>query len=336
MINILKYQRVNLSKLTFIDLFAGIGGFRYALESFGCKCVFTSEWDKSCQQVYVENFNEQPAGDITQIPEDKIPSHDILAAGFPCQAFSISGKRKGFEDTRGTLFFDIVRIAKFHRPKILLLENVKNLLTHDNGTTFQVIEDTLRSINYDFFYKLIKASDFGLPQGRQRVYMVCFRKEMGIRNFKFPENYSKLTKLSDILENEDDVPNYCYINRSDIVFNVDKINKTQLFDIPYNRPWQIGYLNNGGQGERIYDPKGHSVTLASTTGGPGGSTGLYLINDRVRKLTPRECARLQGFPETHKIHPSVKRAYYHFGNSVPINVLQNILMEINNTIPLKK
>ena len=158
---------MELKKMKFIDLFAGIGGFRYALESFGCKCVFSSEWDKYCQESYNLNFGEIPYGDITKIDEKDIPNFDILCAGFPCQPFSISGKQKGFEDTRGTLFFDIVRIVSYHKPKIIFLENVKNLKAHNGGATFEVISNTLDSLNYNIYYNVLNAKDFNLPQNRE-------------------------------------------------------------------------------------------------------------------------------------------------------------------------
>jgi len=157
---------------SFSDLFAGIGGFRIALESFGGKCVFSSEWDHYAALTYEHNFGEEPTGDITKIDEKDIPYHDVLCAGFPCQAFSISGKQGGFNDTRGTLFFDIARIAKYHKPKVLLLENVKHLVRHDNGKTLSTITRVLFDIGYEVFYEILDASDFGIPQSRKRVFFV--------------------------------------------------------------------------------------------------------------------------------------------------------------------
>ena len=155
-----------LENYRFIDLFAGIGGFRIALESFGANCVFSSEWDKYAQKVYEANFGELPEGDITQISENNIPNHDILCGGFTCQPFSISGKQKGCEDIRGTLFFDIARIVEYHQPKVLFLENVRNFETHDDGKTLKIVKATLRDLGYDVFHKVLNASYFGLPQNR--------------------------------------------------------------------------------------------------------------------------------------------------------------------------
>ncbi|MBQ3836892.1 MAG: DNA cytosine methyltransferase, partial [Treponema sp.] len=176
-----------MKSLKFIDLFAGIGGFHIALSSLGGKAVFASEWDKEAAQVYENNFSLKPEGDITKISEKSIPDHDILCAGFPCQAFSISGKQLGFEDSRGTLFFDVARIAKEKQPKIMFLENVKNLARHDNGKTLAVIKNTLDEIGYDVFDKVLDASKFGVPQSRKRIYIVCFRKDLKVKDFSFPK-----------------------------------------------------------------------------------------------------------------------------------------------------
>ena len=176
----------SLQNYNFIDLFAGIGGFHLALNSMGANCVFASEWDKYAAETYQENFHLKPFGDITQIKENDIPKHDILCGGFPCQAFSISGKQKGFEDTRGTLFFDIARIVDYHKPKVLLLENVKNLAKHDEGKTIKTIIKTLEELEYSVFTKVLNSSNFGLPQNRERIYIVAFHKSLNSDNFKFP------------------------------------------------------------------------------------------------------------------------------------------------------
>ena len=181
-----KVDKTLLKDVTAIDLFCGIGGFRYAIASFGGEVVFASEVDKKTANIYAQNFGFVPNGDITTIDENTIPDHDILCAGFPCQPFSISGKQQGFEDTRGTLFFDIARIAKAKQPKILLLENVYQLEAHDSGKTLSVIMNTLESIGYDVYYKIMNSADYGFPQSRKRIYIVCFRKDLGITSFEFP------------------------------------------------------------------------------------------------------------------------------------------------------
>lgn len=168
-----------LSGFTFIDLFAGIGGFRMALSSFGAECVFSSEWDSWAQKVYFDNFGDKPHGDITQINEKSIPNHDILCAGFPCQAFSISGKQKGFEDSRGTLFFDVARIVKEKMPKVVFMENVKNFAVHDGGNTLRVVRNTMVELGYTFAAKVVSATDFNVPQKRERIYFL--RKLIGAK-----------------------------------------------------------------------------------------------------------------------------------------------------------
>jgi len=309
---------------TFIDLFAGIGGFRIALESLGLDCVFSSEWDKYAQKTYYENFGENPAGDITKIDEKDIPSHDILCAGFPCQAFSISGKQKGFEDTRGTLFFDIARIAKYHRPKILFLENVKNFERHNDGNTLKTVLRILDDLDYFTFYKVLNASLYGVPTSRERIYFVCFRKDLGVPNFSFPDPTLDKIYLKDILERNIDFSEY-EIRRKDIKLTKKGEQRPSL------RPLQIGTMNNGGQGERIYSIQGHAITLSAYGGGAAAKTGAYLIDGKVRKLTPRECARLMGFPDDFKIPASRSQAYKQFGNSVAVPVLMKITKQILKT-----
>ncbi len=331
MVNILEIDKA-LKGYKFIDLFAGIGGFHYALESFGANCVFASEIDEKASKVYELNHGIKPKGDITQIKEQEIPEHDVLCGGFPCQAFSISGKQKGFEDTRGTLFFDIARIVDFHRPKILFLENVKNFVRHDSGNTLKTVIETLENLNYNVFYKVLNTSSFGLPQNRERVYIVCFnRDEFNDISFSFP-NPNILSSLEEVLETNPE--NAKIIQREDIVIYKDYQPPKNIFNeihLP-NKPIQIGKVNKGGQGERIYHPIGHAITLSAYGGGVGSKTGLYKIGDIIRKLSPRECARVQGFPENFILPQSVTEAQKQFGNSVSINTLQLILKEISKTI----
>lgn len=323
-----------LKGFSFIDLFAGIGGFHYALTSYGAECLYASEWDKHAQETYFVNHGIMPSGDITKISAEEIPSHDIMCGGFPCQAFSISGKRLGFEDTRGTLFFDIARIVKHHRPKVVFMENVKNLALHDNGRTFKVVAGTMEDLGYTMFSKVLNSGQFGVPQHRERIYMVCFRKDiLGDKHFEFPRHIIT-SSLNDILEeNPQDAK---IIKRPDIqIYRTIESKQIDLFEGSFpNRPLQIGIVNKGGQGERIYDPIGHAITLSAYGGGAGAKTGLYLINGVVRKLSPRECARLQGFPDYFIVHPNLQQAYKQFGNSVTINVLQYIVGEISKTLGL--
>lgn len=320
---------MNLQGLKYIDLFAGIGGFHQALSSFGATCVFASEWDKYAAETYFANYDIFPKGDITKIEASNIPAHDILCGGFPCQAFSISGKQRGFEDARGTLFFDIARIVKHHQPKLLILENVKNFERHDGGNTLKVILKTLDELGYNVNHKVLNASDYNLPQNRERIYLVCFRKDLNIENFEFPKPSLKKVALVDFLESHpEDVK---IIDRPDIKITKSFSPIKNIFgeiDLP-NKPIQIGIVNKGGQGERIYDPYGHAITLSAYGGGIGSKTGLYKIGNTIRKLTPRECARIQGFPDAFKIISSPSQSYKQFGNSVAVNVLKAILKKIS-------
>ncbi len=316
----------NKKTFSFIDLFAGIGGFRLALEDFGGTCVFSSEWDGNSQDTYLKNFGELPHGDITKIKEKEIPGHDILCGGFPCQAFSISGKRLGFKDMRGTLFFDVARIAKHHKPDVLFLENVKNFAKHNNGNTLNAVLDVLDDIGYKPFYQILKSSDYGVPQARERIYIVAFKKDLGVESFDFPKQTSDIKIVKDILEKE--APKECYINRPDIkIYGKDK----KVVDP--RRPLQIGSLNGGGQGERIYSTNGAGITLSAYGGGAASKTGAYLVDGKVRKLTPRECARMQGFPEEFMLPENRNVAYKQFGDSVSVPVLKAIFAEIIKTYP---
>lgn len=311
----------------FIDLFAGIGGFRIALEELGANCVFSSEWDKHACITYSANFNDLPEGDITKINEKDIPNHDILAAGFPCQPFSVSGKRLGFEDTRGTLFFDVARIIKYHSPRLVILENVKNFETHDKGQTLKVVKSTLTNLGYSVFYKVINSSQYGLPQNRKRIFILGFRNDLGVKNYMFPEPTNEIVSLNEYLLDDNQTLDYI-IDRPDIKIFQEKIDSLKNID-KINKPYRVGTINKGGQGERIYSDKGHAITLSAQGGGAGSKTGAYLINGKVRKLAPRECARIQGFPDDFKIPVSKGQAWKQFGNSIPINVLRVILKDIN-------
>jgi len=318
-----------LSTLKYIDLFAGIGGFHQAMDSVGASCVFASEWDKDCQYTYEENYGIIPHGDITKIDEKDIPTHDILCAGFPCQAFSISGKQKGFEDSRGTLFFEVARIAKYHQPKILLLENVKNFEKHDNGNTLHTVKATLEEIGYDFYSQVLNASHFGVPHKRERIFMIAFRKDLNIHSFTFPVGTNVPVILQDFLDIHTQ-HEHLIIQRNDIKFK-ENIEITQdMFGNYPQKPIRIGTVNKGGQGERIYSPLGHAITLSAYGGGVGAKTGLYKINDVIRRLSPDECRRITGFSEDFKLHPKPTVSYRQFGNSVVVNVLEAILEQIVN------
>lgn len=319
----LKNEDRVLEGLDFIDLFSGIGGFRLAMESCGAKCLFSSEIDSIAAQVYRENYGDLAAGDITKVPESSIPYHDILCAGFPCQPFSISGKQMGFDDTRGSLFFDIARIVKAKRPRVVLLENVKNFIRHNKGNTLALVKITMEELGYSFFYKVLNSTEYNIPQYRERVYIVCFRRDIEVDKFSFPEKTGLKVHLEDILIKDEEIVKNLFVDRSDIF-----LRKSERLLSYSDKPLQVGIVNKGGQGERIYSPKGVSITLSAYGGGVFAKTGGYLINGRIRKLHPKECASLMGFPPSFKMNVSDSQAYKLFGNAVVVDVIQHIAHQI--------
>lgn len=297
------------SKFTFIDLFAGIGGIRIAFEKVGGKCVFTSEIDEQCQKMYENYFGDKPFGDITKVDAKNIPNHDILTGGFPCQAFSIIGEKKGFADTRGTLFFDVERILKEKKPKAFLLENVRNLTTHDGGKTFAVIKDRLHKLGYFVHYKILNGLNFGVPQKRERIMIVGFNKNYP---FSFPDgsNLPKKT-LADILEDEDAVDPQHFLSEymtKKLKIKLIKQNK-QAPDYP-----SIWHENKSGNiGINPY-----SCALRA-----GGSYNYLLVNGK-RRPTPREMFRLQGFPDSYPIIVPLTQARKQAGNAVVVPQIQAV------------
>ena len=304
-----------MNKFTYIDLFAGIGGFRIPLDELGGKCVFTSEFDKFCQMTYKENFSETPHGDITEISEHNIPKHDILVGGFPCQAFSNAGLKKGFNETRGTLFFDIARILSHRKPKAFILENVKGLKGHDKGRTFETILDTLKDIGYKSInYKILNSRDFGLPQNRERIFIVGFKKNV---DFTFPEAPNLKTRLGNILQ-----------KKVSLKYTISD----RLWDGHQRRKLEHAKKGNGF-GYSLFDRDSPYTSTISARYYKDGSE--ILINQKSmnpRKITPREAARLQGFPENFKIPVSDAQAYKQFGNAVSVPVVRAIAKRIVNLI----
>ena len=310
----------------FIDLFAGIGGMRIAFEKAGGKCVFSSEWNKFSQQTYEKNFGEIPDGDITKIDAKDIPNHDILVGGFPCQPFSLAGvsskkalgRKHGFEDeTQGTLFFDIVRIIREKKPEAFLLENVKNLKSHDKGNTFRVIMKKLqKDLEYDVHYKIVDASDV-VPQHRERIFIVGFRRPM---NFEFPKLINKRPKLADVLEKK-----------------VDE--KYTLKDGTWNalkRHKEAHSKKGNGFGYTLADTKKIANTLSARYYKDGAEILVPQGKKNPRRLTPRECARIMGFPARYKIVVSDNQAYRQFGNAVVVPVVKEIAKAMVKTIHKKK
>lgn len=305
-------------KFTFIDLFAGIGGIRLAYQNLGGKCVFTSEWNNFSKKTYETNFGEVPFGDITKIKEKDIPDHDILLAGFPCQPFSIAGvskknalgKKHGFlDETQGTLFFDIARILEHKKPAAFMLENVKNLVSHDKGNTFKIIKNTLTELGYSIYFKVLDGKHF-VPQHRERIIIVGFKNEKfkGNEKFQFPILPEPSSKIKDILEEEIE-------------------SKYTLSDKLWN------YLQNyaakhkaagNGFGFGLTDLNGISRTLSARYYKDGSEILIPQKGINPRRLTPRECARLQGFPDDFVIPVSDNQAYKQFGNSVTVPLIQAI------------
>jgi len=322
-------------KFKFIDLFAGVGGFRLAMQNLGGKCVFTSEWDKEAQKTYRANFGEVPFGDITKEETKKfIPDgFDVLCAGFPCQAFSIAGKRGGFEDTRGTLFFDVAEIIKRKKPKAIFLENVKGLRNHNGGKTLATILNVLRN-DLDYFVpepQIINAKNFGVPQQRERIYIVGFRKDQGVTEFEYPKPLKKKVKFADVKEKK--VPATKYFLSTQYVqtlINHKERHESKGNGFGYAIIPDDGIANSivvGGMGRErnlVYD---HRITDFTPTTHIKGTVN----REGIRKMTPREWARLQGFPDKYVIPVADASAYKQFGNSVAVPAIQataNKLLEL--------
>ena len=309
-------------KITFIDLFCGIGGFRLALESLGAKCVFSCDKDRQARKTYQANFGEEPEGDITTIAADSIPDFNILCGGFPCQPFSIAGKQRGFKDTRGTLFFEIARIIKAKQPEVVFLENVPNLARHDNGNTLRVILDTLDGLGYNVHYQVLNAAYYGVPQIRKRIYFVCFRKDLQV-DFSFPKPTFEDVAVEDYLEENVDEKYYLDINS--ITFYKPDTDVRQL------DTYRMGYIGSISQGRRVYGVKGCAPTFVVSARGPAGSTEAYYINGRVRRLTPYESKRIMGFPDDFIFPVKEERIYQQLGNSVAVPVVRMIAEKIVET-----
>lgn len=319
-------------KFTFIDLFAGIGGFRLAMQSLGGKCVYSSEWDSQAKKTYEANFGEVPFGDITkQSNKDYIPeSFDVLCAGFPCQAFSIAGKRGGFEDTRGTLFFDVAQILKKHRPKAFFLENVKGLTNHDKGKTLATILHTLRE-DLGYFVpepKVLNAKDFGVPQNRERIFIVGFLDKKAADAFAYPEASDKTAVFEDVKE-ENAVSVKYYLSKRYLrtleehkARHESKGNGFGFAIIPDDGTANAVVV--GGMGRErnlVYDDRLEDFTPVTHIKGEVNREG-------IRKMTPREWARLQGFPDTFEIPVADASAYKQFGNSVAVPAIRATATEI--------
>lgn len=302
-------------KIRYIDLFCGIGGFRVAIEQLGkeyslpVKCVFSSDIDEECRKAYKINFGEYPVGDITKIAADDVPDHEILLAGFPCQPFSIIGNRKGFEDTHGTLFFDIVRIIEAKKPDLILLENVKLLKGHNNGRTLKRIIEAFGDLGYVSDYKILNALDFGLPQKRERIFITGFKNQC---LFEWPKGGIKMKPLTKILENK--VPNRYYA--SEYIRN-NRLKKQKPTD-----EVTIWHENKAG----------HISAYPFSCALRANASYNYLLVNGERRLTMREMLRLQGFPDSFKIVCNYSQTRKQAGNSLPVpvakEVIKNMLLSI--------
>ena len=297
-------------KLRFIDLFAGIGGMRMAFESAGMSCVFSSEWDQHSQRTYEANFNETPHGDITKISAADIPEFDVLLAGFPCQPFSSIGKRQGFDHpTQGTLFYDVVRILQHHKPSAFLLENVKGLVNHDEGRTWRVIQETLDELGYSINAKVLDAADYGVPQHRERIYIVGFHKEkVAEPNFEFPEALTSKASIGKFVETGvEDRP------------ISERLQKSYIYKLDDGRPEVITPKTTGTVKTLVASY--HKIQRLTGTFVADGPTGLRL-------LTENECKAIMGFPQTFKVPVSRTQMYRQFGNSVAVPVVAKIAKKI--------
>lgn len=307
-----------VKNLKFIDLFAGIGGIRLGFQDYFGDCVFSSEWDKHAQMTYETNFKHKPAGDIMQIHEAEIPNFDILLAGFPCQPFSHAGLKMGFEDTRGTLFFHIARIIKHHQPKVVFLENVKGLRTHNKGQTYKTIENTLKELGYFVHSTILNAKNFGVPQNRERIYIVCFKEDL---DFEFPKNLNTPVKVGDILEKE----------------VASKYTISDKMWEGHQKRKEKHRVNGNGFGYSIFNENSPYTSTISARYYKDGSEALIEQKGKnPRVLTPRETSRLQGFPPEFQIPVSDNQAYKQFGNSVSVPVIKAIAKQIKIALEVPK
>lgn len=325
-----------------IDLFAGIGGIRKGFENaFGEKIetVFVSEWDENAQKTYRINYKDSfpIAGDITQISEEDVPEFDICLAGFPCQAFSLAGKRMGFEDDykglcRGTLFQDVVRICELRKPKVIFCENVKGLIIHDKGRTFKIIKKAFEQIGYKVYDQILNSRDFGVPQNRERIYIVAFRNDIDSKNFSFPVGNRSNTCIKDIMEKEPVSVKYY-------------LSTTYIDTLKRHKERHMAKGNGFGYEIRSLDGQAGAIVC----GGMGRERNL-IVDDRltnfmpithikgevnregIRKMTPREWARLQGFPDDFKLELADTHLYKQFGNSVTVNVIEAIAKQIREVL----
>lgn len=319
-------------KYKMIDLFAGIGGIRIAFEENGAKCVKSSEIDKYACDTYKKNFHEMPLGDITKIKPENLTDFDIITAGFPCQPFSLGGLRKGFEDTRGTLFFEVARLIKAKKPKAFFLENVEGIVNHDSGKTISVIENVLHDLDYNFQWRVMNASDYGTPQNRKRWYCVGFRKDLDIGfegqegKFKviynFPPKCELKFKVKDVIEaNVSDSYSVSETCERNINTYVEKFKEGPRYDST-----NVLIANEIRPSRCNFRSDGISPCLTAKMGTGGNNVPVYV--EKMRKLTERECLRLMGFPDWYQIEPNTMHSYKQIGNSVVVTIISELAKEM--------
>lgn len=311
-----------MKNFKFIDLFCGLGGFRIALEKIGGQCVFSSDNNLEVSKVYKKNFNDDPYSDITEISEKSIPNYDVLCAGFPCQPFSIAGKRMGFSDSRGTMFFEVARILKYTKPKIAFLENVSGIVSHDSGRTIKVIINTLEELGYKVNTKILNAKDYGIPQNRNRWYCVAIRKDIYNKNFEFPKRCDLKYTIDDIIVKKSKKE---YLSTEVALNNINKhIEKFKKSD-RYNKKKNLIIANEIRASKCNFRNDGISPCLTAKMG--TGGNNIPVVVKYKRKLTEQECLKIMGFPEKYKIKENNMQSYKQIGNSVVVPLIYEIAKE---------
>lgn len=321
------FKPVSKPSFTFIDLFAGIGGFRIAMQNCGGECIYSSEWDENAKQTYYYNFGDVPFGDITKENNKQLipDGFDILCAGFPCQAFSIAGYRKGFEDTRGTLFFDVAEIIKRKRPKAIFLENVKNLYTHDHGKTFAVIKETLEDMGYVVYHKVMNAMEYSnVPQNRERIFIVCFdpTRVPNHTKFSFPEKEELTHKISDCIDTTITDAHLFYDEKFS---HYDEL-KRSMTSINTIYQWRRQYVRE--------NKSNVCPTLTANMGTGGHNVPLILTKNGIRKLSPKECINFQGYPVNFNFPTNIANSakYKQAGNSVVVPLITKVCQQITSIL----
>jgi len=312
-----------MKKFKFIDLFCGLGGFRIAMENNGGQCVFSCDNNIDVCKVYENNFGDNPYGDITEVSEKELPKYDILCAGFPCQPFSIAGKRMGFNDSRGTMFFEVARIIKYTKPKIAFLENVSGIVSHDSGRTIKVITNTLNELGYVVNTKVMNAKDYGIPQNRNRWYCVAIRKDLYTKDFKFPDKKDLEYTLKDIIKKKstDD-----YNSSPTAISNINKFITEFKNSTRYEDNGNYIIANEIRASKCNFRSDGISPCLTAKMG--TGGNNIPVVVEYKRKLTEKECLRIMGFPESYKIKKNNMQSYKQIGNSVVVPVINDITKKI--------